>query len=341
MRIMLIPTDISAAPQNIPPYTPSPMYQDIPASTRIQEVQLTEDLLQQGEQQDEYQEAQAQAQHYDDYYGEENLDFNCLSFSKHQYPYSCINHNILLNPTMNLIPTRTIQKFTFLSSGKQAVLAIDSGCEGNCIRLDEVRRLDLDIIPLEPDDLVPNQADGKSPLHTLGSVICTFQRNGLQLKFHGYVVKQLSQPILCGLPFMAANDITQYINKGIMVVQGKTFLEDPPLNPGNKLPTQIQQTSKEQVSEMLSNIEIGTEVPKGIQERLNRIHVAHKQVFDGDLTLGYNGAGGDFDVDFEFVNDLPPPPHKGSLPPYYKHGEEAVLQAKIEELERQNIVAKV
>ena len=32
---------------------------------------------------------------------------------------------------------------------------------------------------------------------------------------------------------------------------------------------------------------------------------------------------------------------KGSSPPYYKHGEEAVLQAKIEELERQNIVAKV
>ena len=66
---------------------------------------------------------------------------------------------------MNLIPTRIIKKFTFLSSGgKQAVLAIDSGCEGNCIRLDEVRRLDIDIIPLEPDDLVPNQADGKSPL---------------------------------------------------------------------------------------------------------------------------------------------------------------------------------
>ena len=69
--------------------------------------------------------------------------------------------------------------------------------------------------------------------------------------------------------------------------------------------------------------------------------MAHKQVFDGDLTLGYNGASGDFDVDFELVNYLPPPPHKGSSPPYYKHGEEAVLQAKIEELERQNIVAKV
>ena len=62
---------------------------------------------------------------------------------------------------------------------------------------------------------------------------------------------------------MEANDLTQYIQKGIMVVQGKTFLEDPRLCPGNKIPIQIQQTSKEQVSEMLSNIEIGTNVPKG------------------------------------------------------------------------------
>ena len=100
---MLVPTDISAAPQNIPPYQPAPMYQDIPASTRIQEVQLTEDLLQQGEQQDEYQEAQAQAQHYD-YYGEETLDFNCLSFNKYQYPYNGINHNIL-----HVVPTRIQQ----------------------------------------------------------------------------------------------------------------------------------------------------------------------------------------------------------------------------------------
>ena len=336
------------APQNLPPYQNMPMYQNlpmyqnIPTSPQIQEVQLTEDLLQQGDQQEEYQD---QAQAYDEYYedGNFNFGFNSLSVNKYQYPYHCVipDPPPFPTPTMNLIPTKTIQKFTFLSSGKQAVLAIDSGCEGNCMRLDEVQRLDIDIIPLEQDDLIPNQADGKSPLDTMGSVIATFNRNGLQLKFHGYVVKNLSQPILCGLPFMAENDVTQYINKGIIVVQGKTFLEDPPLNPGNKLPTHIQQTSQEQVTDLLSKVEIGTKVPKGIQERLNKIHVAHKHVFDGDLTLGYNGASGDFDVDFEFINDLPPPPHKGSSPPYYKHGEEAVLQAKIEELEKQNIVAKV
>ena len=94
---MFVPTDISAAPQNIPSYSTYPMYQNIPDSTKIQEVQLTEDLLQHGEQQDEYQEAQAQAQPYDDYYGEENLNFNCLSFNKYEYPYYGIDHHILPN----------------------------------------------------------------------------------------------------------------------------------------------------------------------------------------------------------------------------------------------------
>ena len=88
---MLVPTDVSALPQNNPPYSTLPMYQNIPDSTEIQEVQLTEDLLHQGEQQDEYQEAQAQNQPYYDYYGEENLDFNCLSFNKYEYPYCGIN----------------------------------------------------------------------------------------------------------------------------------------------------------------------------------------------------------------------------------------------------------
>ena len=66
----------------------------------------------------------------------------------------------------------------------------------------------------------------------------------------------------------------------------------------------------------------------------------HKVVFDGNMSHGYNGASGNFDVTFTFNNNLAPPPHKGHFPPYYKRGEEEVLQAKIEELERQNVVAK-
>ena len=46
-------------------------------------------------------------------------------------------------------------------------------------------------------------------------------------------------------------------------------------------------------------------------------------------------------MDFDFNNNLPPSPHKGSIPNYYNHADALVLQTKIEELEEQNIVAKV
>ena len=93
---MLVPTSVSATPQNIPSaqhlssYQNIPMYQSIPTSPQIQEVQLTEDLLQQGEQQDEYQDDQGQAQLYDDYYEDENYGFNSLSVNKYQYPYNSV-----------------------------------------------------------------------------------------------------------------------------------------------------------------------------------------------------------------------------------------------------------
>ena len=76
-------------------------------------------------------------------------------------------------------------------------------------------------------------------------------------------------------------------------------------------------------------------------DKLNKIHAHHRRVFDGDLSKGYNGHSGDFDVDFDFINDLPPPPHRGTTPTYSKHGDQAVLHAKIEELEKENIIAKV
>ena len=46
-------------------------------------------------------------------------------------------------------------------------------------------------------------------------------------------------------------------------------------------------------------------------------------------------------MDFDFQNNMPPPAHRGSTPTYSKQGDEVVLHAKIEELERMNIVAKV
>ena len=197
----------------------------------------------------------------------------------------------------------------------------------------EAKRLGLKISPLDKTDQIPNQADGKCPLDTVGVVKGVFIRDSMKLYFHGYVIKHLSQPILFGLPFISRNNIVQFINKNLMIAK------DPPFYPGSNLPFNIMEVANCS-NVLLSQIEIGDKVPKGIKDRLNSIHSHHKQVFDGNLSLGYNRESGNFDVDFDFNNDMPPPPHKGSSPAYYKHADEAVLHAKIEELEKQNIVAK-
>ena len=40
-------------------------------------------------------------------------------------------------------------------------------------------------------------------------------------------------------------------------------------------------------------------------DRLNTIHMHHRTIFDGDMSEGYNGLSGDYDVDFDFVRRFP------------------------------------
>ena len=337
MRVFLLP-----AGQN--------SYQDqLPA--QIQEIHLDQDLVQQGypDQQDVQ---GAYGNDYEgDYYGDEN-DFN---ENKDLYQYDCapifsfVNH--LPPPTMNIIPTKSIQKFTFICQDKQSVLAIDTGCEGNCMTEAETGRLKLKILPLEQEDIIPNQADRVTKLDAIGTVITTFYRDGIKAHWHGYVVKHLSQLILCGLPFIEANNITQHISRRTMTVGTREIMEDPPFSPGSPLPfnvtaapmkgLSVQEVQLNNLTNLHSLIEIGDNVSTSTKQRLQSIHAHHKNVFDGDLSVGYNGASGNHDVDFDFNNNLPPSPHKGSVPNYYNHGDSQVLQMKIEELEKQNIVAKV
>ena len=332
MKILLIPASSSNHNQQNP--------------TQVQEIQIQPNLLDQA--QPGYQEFRQEEvqQDFDYRHGEEeeiyDPNFNYQFENKDAYYYDGLYmpKTEEPKPTINLIPTRTIQKFTFLCQGKQAIIAIDSGCEGDCMSKSEACRLGIKILPLDKADKIPNQADGQSPLNALGAVKTTFVRDGLQLSFHGYVIQNLSQPILCGTPFISRNKIVQIIHKQLMMVGDKAILEDPPFYPGGNLPFTIQDINLPKTT-FLPLIEIGSKVPQRIKDELNKVHMHHKKVFDGDLSTGYNGVSGDFDVDFDFNNDLPPPAHKGSTPSYYKQEDEQVLQAKIEELERQNVVAKV
>ena len=49
---------------------------------------------------------------------------------------------------------------------------------------------------------------------------------------------------------------------------------------------------------------------------------------------------GNFDVQFDFRNNIPPPVHYGCVPSYNKKEDDILIQAMIDRLEDQNIVAK-
>ena len=130
---------------------------------RIQEVQFTDELLQQGDQEDNFDQEGTYGQEkvYEDNW---DYDFNNLVINKRVYPYPCVDPSVEIaknaeasSPNINLVPTKPIQKFTFLSAGKQAELSIDSGAEANCIREDEAIKLKLEIGPLEANDRIPTR----------------------------------------------------------------------------------------------------------------------------------------------------------------------------------------
>ena len=93
-------------------------------------------------------------------------------------------------------------------------------------------------------------------------------------------------------------------------------------------------------TENVKAIVIEDSLPKYIKEALNKIHIKHEKVFDGDLRLGYNNYSGNFDVIFHFLNDIPPPINYGCVPSYHKKEDDVLLQTMIDKLEALNVVAK-
>ena len=275
---------------------------------------------------------------------------------------------------------------TFLVNEIVAQLSLDSGCEGDCIRFDECKRLGIPICPLDATDMhVPTQADGKSPLNVLGKVKFQAYRDKITLNFDGYVTDTLQSPILCGAPFLARNKIVQELHNRRIIINGKHYIEEsshfcPNPVPDGKVsnvsisgvslipdgpnktnlhigsshgqqeylvsPNYESSISADEVSfneTPLDNtdlIEVGSTVPKKIKEALTKIHKFHHKVFNGDLKEGYNSYSGNFDVDFNFLNDIPPPIHYGCVPSYNKPEDNVLLQLMVDRLEEQNVVAK-
>ena len=129
----------------------------------------------------------------------------------------------------NSIPVRKIQNIAVHINNIVASLSLDSGCEGDCITIAECHRLNLSVKPLDStDQILPTQANGKSPLNVLGKVRFTATRGKIQFFFEGYVTSSLQSPILCGGSFLERNLIVQELHKRRIVVAGKYYIEETP-----------------------------------------------------------------------------------------------------------------
>ena len=287
------------------------------------------------------------------------LSYSAVSFQLQRLKYASPPEQV----SVASVPIRKVQTIACEIMGKVAALTIDSGCEGDCIKLDCCHKLGIKIQPLDKDDhRIPTQADGKSPLQIVGQAKFTATRGKVTFNFEGYVAKELNADILCGAPFMERNKLVQELHNKCVVVDGKhTFMENSPFCPNLTSEVSVKHVAENNDETFRSPqnetepterdnkapkadlhlIDIGPEVTKDIKEKLVSIHKANATVFDGCLQGGYNGASGNFDVDFNFTGGVPPTPDYHSTPPYNLSKDDILVQAKIDSLEAQGVVVKV
>ena len=75
-------------------------------------------------------------------------------------------------------------------------------------------------------------------------------------------------------------------------------------------------------------------------EKVLEINSKYSSVFDNNLTKGYNNFSGRNEANFDFLNNSRPPVNHGKAPIYAREKDMHLLQAKIDELEEQGVVAR-
>ena len=75
-------------------------------------------------------------------------------------------------------------------------------------------------------------------------------------------------------------------------------------------------------------------------ERLWSILKKYSEVFNNDISEGYNNASGEFDVDWNWINDQKPPPGVSKQEVYVNEEMNQLKQAKIDWMESENICFK-
>ena len=108
---------------------------------------------------------------------------------------------------------------------KSSYWTLDGGATSNLITREECLRLGATITPTRQK---ATQADGTTPLPTLGETHFTANKGHHVFKFSGLVVKNLDAPVLAGMPFLKLNNITvDYGNDTIDIAKCCTFSPDP------------------------------------------------------------------------------------------------------------------
>lgn len=130
-------------------------------------------------------------------------------------------------------PTAVSRKVEIVSSlilkvqvnKKSSLWTLDGGATSNLITEEECKRLGATIIPTRQR---ATQADGTTPLSTLGETHFQANKGHHVFKFSGLVVKSLDAPVLAGMPFLKLNNITvDYGNDSIDIAKCCTFCPDP------------------------------------------------------------------------------------------------------------------
>ena len=122
---------------------------------------------------------------------------------------------------------RKIQTIAVYINNRPAILSLDSGCEGDCIRESECLRLNIAIKPLDNTDTsLPKQADGYSPLQVIGKAKFSAERDKLTFQWEGYVTKSLHSSILCGGAFMERNKVVQELSYKRIKVANRHYIQE-------------------------------------------------------------------------------------------------------------------
>ena len=120
----------------------------------------------------------------------------------------------------------------------------------------------------------------------------------------------------------------------LRVEEHKPFKELPTYIPTKVDPQEYLEKLTVDPDKIVASLPAG----KKCLDMLNNINREHHEVFDSDLSVGYNGASGPCTADWDFLQE--PPVSHGKVPIYAKEDQLYKLQLKIDHLHTQGIVRK-